>query len=176
MDTYDCIRTKLDIAEFASRPVPDDVKIKILEAARLTGSGVNRQHWRFILVQNPDRLKRLADDSSTGSWVEGANFAVIVLTDPSLGFHLLDAGRVIQDMELAAWNFGVVSRPFTGMKADDLRRDFAIPPELKPSVVVGFGYPSRRIIGRKSRESLDKLAFLDSYGRPLTSHLRQASG
>ena len=167
MDAYECIRTKLDVAEFSSRPVPMDVKMKVLEAARLTASGVNRQHWRFILVQEKGHIGRLAEDSTTGPWVRGADFAVIVLTDPSLNFHLLDAGRVLQDMQLAAWNFGVVSRPYTGMDAEKMRSDFGFPEGLRPSVVVGFGYPVRKILGRKDRKPLGDLAYLERYGQPI---------
>ena len=37
--------------------------MKILEAARSTGTGLNTQHWRFILVENKENLKLLAKDS-----------------------------------------------------------------------------------------------------------------
>lgn len=167
MDVFECIKTKLDIREFSDRPVPNEVRLKVLEAARLTGSGVNRQHWRFVLVQRPERLKRLASDSTSGKWVAGASFAVIILTDPALEFHKIDAGRVLQDMQLAAWNFGVASRPFTGVKVEELREDFGIPDNLNPTVVLGFGYPTRKITGRKSRLPLSEIAFLESYGNPL---------
>ncbi len=164
MDAYECVATKLDVREFDSRNVPADVKLRVLEAARLTGSGINNQHWRFILVQERSRLKLLAQDSTTGSWLAQANFAVIVLTDPKYGFHLIDAGRASQDMQIAAWNFGVISCLFTGFKVDDLRKDFGIPKNLNPSVVVGFGYPARSITGKtKNRKPLSTLAFLDNY-------------
>jgi nitroreductase len=171
MDAYECIRTKLDVREFDRTPVPAGIKAKVLEAARLTGSGVNRQHWRFILVQEPERLRELADDSTSGQWVSGANFAVIVLTDPSLGFHKIDAGRVIQDMQLAAWNFGVVSRPYTGIRIEELKKGFLIPDGFSATVVVGFGYPRRRIRGKKSRLPMDRIAFLETFGSPLTPDL-----
>jgi len=167
MDAFECVRTKLDVREYSDRPVPAEVRMKVLEAARLTGSGVNSQHWRFILVQEPASLKKLAADSTTGKWVAGANFAVIVLTDPARWFHHIDAGRVLQDMQLAAWNFGVTSAPYTGVNAQDLRRDFGIPPSLSPTVVVGFGYPRRRLAGRKARRPLQEIAYLEEYGRAL---------
>jgi len=168
MDAYGCVATKLDVREFDSRNVPADVKLKVLEAGRLTGSGMNNQHWRFILVQERDRLKRLAEDSTTGGWVARSNFAVIVLTNPRYGFHLIDAGRAVQDMQLAAWNFGVVSCVFTGLREQDLRKDFEIPKNLNPSIVVGFGYPARRLTGkRKSRNPLVDIAFLEKYGNRL---------
>jgi len=167
MDTYDCIRTKLDVREFDSKPVPAEVKLKVLEAARLTQSGMNSQDWRFILVQDPTRIRVLANDSTTGQWVSGANFAVIVLINPKFGFHLIDAGRAVQDMQLAAWNYGVVSRVFTGVKESELRRDFAIPQNLAHAITAGFGYPVKKILGKKNRHQLNEVAYLEKYGNPL---------
>jgi nitroreductase len=168
MDAFDCIATKLDVREYSEREVPGEVKLQVLEAGRLTGSGVNRQHWRFVLVQDRDRLRQLARDSTTGGWVEGAGFAVIVLTNPRYGYHRIDAGRAVQDMQLAAWNSGVVSCIFTGFDEDALRKDFDLPEDLDISVIAGFGYPVRRITGRKkSRRPLAEIAFLDRHGIPL---------
>lgn len=168
MDAYECVKTKLDVREFGSKDVPADLKLKVMEAARLSQTGMNNQHWRFILIQERDRIKLLAEDSTTGAWVAGANFAVVILTNPKFGFHLIDAGRAIQDMQIAAWNFGIVSCIFTGIDDENLRRDFGIPGEFKPSVVVGFGYPVRTISGKKKkRKSLSDLAFLDKFGNRL---------
>lgn len=169
MDAFDAIRTKLDVREYdTERDVPADIKLNVLEAARFTGSGSNTQHWRFILVQDRDGMKKLAEDSTTGKWVEGCNFGVIVLTDSTKGYHMLDAGRALQDMQLAAWNYGVASRIFTGLDVNRYRQDFGIPRELNPSVVVGFGYPLKKITGkRKKRVPLEDIAFLGKYGAKL---------
>lgn len=168
MDAYEAVKSKLDLAEFATKNVPSDVKVKVIDAARLTGSGMNAQHWKFILVQGGERLKTLANDSTTGKWVEHADFAVIVLTNPKYGFHLIDAGRALESMQIAAWNFGVASRIFTGINREAFERDFGIPKELNPSVVVGFGYPARKILGKKKRKPMGEVAFLDRFGKPLT--------
>lgn len=165
MDAFECIATKLEVREFSTQKVPSEIRSKILEAARLTGTGMNTQHWRFILVEKKDNLKKLAEDSTSGSWVAGANFAVIVLTNPQYGFHLIDTGRVLQNMQLTAWNQGVGSGLFTGIREDKLRGDFAIPKELSPSVTIGFGYPARKVIGkRKNRLPIRELVYYEKYG------------
>ncbi|MDE1857449.1 MAG: nitroreductase family protein [Thaumarchaeota archaeon] len=169
MDAFDAIRTKLDIREFSSKQVGGEIRAKVLEAARLTGSSRNTQHWRFVLVQAPANLDVLARDSTTGSWVKGANFAVIVSIDSKVPGSTIDAGRVIQDMQLAAWEQGVASGVYTGMKPGDIRRDFGVPEGLDPAAVVGFGYPKKRLLGRKSRKPLSEIAFLEKYGNPLGS-------
>lgn len=164
MDTFECLTTKLEVREFSAQVVQSEVRLKVLEAARLTGTGLNTQHWRFILVENKDNLKKLAQDSTSGSWVAGANFAIIVLTNPKYNFHLIDAGRVIQNMQLAAWNQGVASGLFTGIKEAELRNDFGIPQDLSPTVVVGFGYPARKLVGkRKNRLPLNELIYYEKY-------------
>jgi nitroreductase len=167
LDAFETISTKLDVREFASKKVPGETKRKILEAARLTASSMNTQHWRFVLVQDRSNLKTLAADSMTGKWVEGADFAIIILTDPKVPGSSIDAGRVVQDMELAAWNFGVASGIYTGVLEASLRKDYAIPDGLKPSAVLGFGYPKRKILGRKNRKPMEELVFPERYGERL---------
>jgi nitroreductase len=162
MDTFEAIATKLEPTEYAKKPVPTEVKKRILEAGRLTASGMNYQHWRFILVQDQTMLKKLAEDSTTGKWVASTNFAILVLTNPKYNFHLFDAGRVVQDMELAAWNHGVASRVFTGFAKEEMTRG-----ELNLTVAVGFGYPAKKLLGRKKRVPIGELASLDRFGRKL---------
>ncbi len=147
--------------------MPADVKRKVLEAGRLTASGINSQHWRFIVVEGKNDLKMLAEDSTTGKWVAGANFAIIILTNPKYNFHLIDAGRALQDMQLAAWNSGVVSGVYTGVNREAMSKDFGVPSGMNISAVVGFGHPTRKIIGRKSRKPLEEVAFSGRFGQKL---------
>jgi nitroreductase len=170
MDTFERITTKLEVRAFTNQDVPSEIRSKVLEAARLTGTGLNTQHWRFILVNDKQNLKKLADDSTSGSWVRDANFAVIVLTNPEYNFHLIDAGRVLQNMQLAAWNHEVGSGLFTGIMEEKLRSDFGIPNELSPTIIVGFGYPARKLTGKsKKRLPLDKLVYYEKYGSSKSS-------
>lgn len=164
MDTYKTILTKLELREYDTKKVPVEVKQKILEAARASGTGMNTQHWRFILVQTKDAIKQLAEDSTSGRWVAGANFAVIIVTTPTPSFRLIDTGRAVQNMQLAAWEQGVISGIYTGFKETAMRKDFAIPTESSPTAVVAFGYPKRKIIGKKNRLPLSELVFIDNFG------------
>ena len=166
MDTFECITTKIDVREFNAQDVPSEIRLKVLEAARQTGTGLNTQHWRFILVENKDNLRKMAEDSTSGGWVAGANFAIIVLTNPKYNFHLIDAGRVLQNMQLTAWNHGIGSGLFTGISEERLRSDFAIPKEMSPTIIIGFGYPARKITGkRKNRLPLHELVYYEKYGK-----------
>ena len=60
IDAYECIITKLDIREYSVQNVPSEKRQKIREAARLTGTGLNTQHWKFILVEKKENLQKLS--------------------------------------------------------------------------------------------------------------------
>jgi nitroreductase len=164
MDTFECIISKLEVREFMRKEVGSEIKQRILESARQTGSGLNLQHWRFILVEDKKNLNQLAMDSTSGAWIAGADFAIVILTNPTLRFHLIDAGRVAQNMQLTASNEGVGSGLYTGIKEGNLRNDFRIPNNLFPSVILGFGYPTKALTGKKkNRLPLSQLVYMEKY-------------
>ena len=136
-----------------------------MKQTRLTGTGLNTQHWRFIVVEDKDNLNKLAEDSTSGKWVADANFAIIVLTNPKYNYHMIDAGRVLQNMQLAAWNFGVSSGLFTGIREQNFRKDFNIPEQMNITLVVGFGYPAKKNLTgkRKNRLSINELVHYEIY-------------
>jgi nitroreductase len=169
LDTFDVIATKLETRQFDSKEVSRDVKRKVLEAARLTGSSSNTQHWRFILLEDRNSINRLAEDSTTGPWVKGANFAVIILANPQVNGHMIDVGRALQDMQLAAWNLGIGSGIFTGFNQEKLKKDFAIPENFVPAAALGFGYPATKKSGKKKkRNALNQIAYSGKFGQDLT--------
>ncbi len=57
MNTLDCIATKLDIREFSKESVPSDFISTILNSGRYSGSGLNTQHWRFVVIMEENNLK-----------------------------------------------------------------------------------------------------------------------
>jgi nitroreductase len=58
MGAYECVITKLDMIEYSVQNVPLEIRQKILEAARLTGTGLNTQHWRFIVVEKKGQSQK----------------------------------------------------------------------------------------------------------------------
>lgn len=167
MDVEEAIRTRLEVREFTDEAVDGTTKLRILNAARLAPSGINRQHWRFILVEDDDDLERLADISETGGWVAGAGFAVVVVTDPSFDWYEIDAGRAITHMQFAAWDAGIGSCIYTGFDDTAMRTFLDIPDEYAISVVVGFGHPTfdvADVAGHKDRAPLSELVFAGRFG------------
>jgi nitroreductase len=142
MDVFDAIRTLLAVRGYQNKPIPEEVVRRIVEAGRLTGSGMNRQPWHFVVVRERETLRRLGALASSGSYVAQAPLAVVVATDKTR-FAVSDASRAIQSMLLAAWADGVGSNwvGFGGLeKVKDL---LDIPAGLEVLAILPFGYPAR---------------------------------
>jgi nitroreductase len=166
MDVFEAIRTLLAVRSYQDKPVPDAVVRRIVEAGRLTGSGMNRQPWRFIVIRDRETLRRLGALASSGPYVAQAPLVIVVATDKS-GFAVSDASRAIQSMLLAAWADGVGSNwvGFGGLERAKPLLD--IPADLDVLAILPFGYPARPVgRGKKQRKPLREVAHLERYGRP----------
>jgi len=49
-----------------------------------------------------------------------------------------------------------------------MTRDFGLPNDLNIAAAVGFGYPAKKLLGRKNRLPIAEIAFLDRYGQKLS--------
>jgi len=166
MDAFEAVRTLLAVRSYQDKPVPDAVVRRIVEAGRLTGSGMNRQPWHFVVVRDREMLRRLGALASSGRYVAEAPLAVVVATDRSR-FAVSDASRAIQSMLLAAWADGVGSNwvGFGGL--DAVKPLLDIPAALEVLAILPFGYPARAVgRGKKQRKALREVAHLERYGRP----------
>jgi nitroreductase len=166
MSVFQAIRTLLAVRSYQGTPVPDTVVRRIVEAGRLTGSGMNGQPWHFIVVRDGETLRQLGAMASSGPYVAQAPLAIVVATDKSR-FAVSDASRAIQSMLLAAWADGVGSNwvGFGGLARARALLD--IPAGLDVLAILPFGYPARNVgRGKKRRKPLHDVAHLERYGRP----------
>lgn len=166
MNVTEAIETRIEVRDYADRPVDDETKRAVLDAGRLAPSGRNLQHWRFVLLDRGDDLERLAELSPTGSWVADAAFAVAICTDPAYDFNEIDAGRAVTYMQLAAWARGVGSCIYT-VDRPEVEEFLELPDDYDLTVVAGFGYPEREVRGRKNRKPLGEVASRGRFGAPL---------
>ena len=134
MDPYLAIASKRDERAYAETPVPGEVRERILDAGRLTGSSKNRQLWEFVVVSGAAK-DRLAEAVYAPENVATAALVVAIVGEAGA----FDTGRCVQNMMLGAWGDGVVSCP-NGI------RDAAAAAEIcggDVRAVVSFGYPAR---------------------------------
>ena len=142
MDAYLAAVAKREVREYTDRPVPEDVLAKILQAGRATGSSKNTQPWRFVVLKERQHRHDLADAMMAPRNLDRCVVAIaVVLLNERLRF---DAGRVAQNMMVAAWALGVGSCPNSVRpdQHDRVRADLGAPAEAAIATIITLGYPA----------------------------------
>jgi nitroreductase len=134
VDPYLAIASKRDERAYASTPVPGEVRGRILDAGRLSGSSQNRQRWEFVLVSGAAR-ERLAEAVYAPDNIRGAALVVAIVGEAGG----IDVGRCAQNMMLAAWGDGVASCP-NGVRDPDAAAEIC---GGEVRTILSFGYPAR---------------------------------
>jgi nitroreductase len=167
MEVFEAARTVLAVREYQEKAVPPDVVRRIVEAGRLTGSGMNRQPWQFIVVDDPETLRQLGAVARTGPYIARAPLAIVVAIERTK-FSVSDASRAIQSMILTAWSEEVASNWVGFFDLDGVKPLLGIPDDLDVLAILPFGYPIRAVSkGKKRRKPLNEVAYRGRFGQPL---------
>jgi nitroreductase len=134
VDAYLAIASKRDERAYAGAPIPADVRRRILDGGRLSGSSKNRQRWEFVVVSGGQK-DRLAEAVYAPENVGSAALVVAIVGEAGA----FDVGRCAQNMMLAAWGDGVVSCP-NGIRDPDAAAEIC---GGEVRAIISFGYPAR---------------------------------
>ncbi|MGZ6328736.1 MAG: nitroreductase family protein, partial [Candidatus Limnocylindrales bacterium] len=104
------MRRVRSVRSFRPDPVPDEFLTEILEVARWTGSGSNRQPWTFVVVRERATLSAIAAASPNARHVAGAAAAIVIVMDGDMPeIETFDEGRVAERILVAATALGLAS-------------------------------------------------------------------
>jgi len=157
MSNYEFVIGLRAIRHYRDEPLKEVHLTAILEAARWTGSSKNLQKWSFVVVQERQRLGRLAACGDFTSPLRDSAATVAVVEEP--GGYEFDSGRAAQNIMLAACAVGVVSCPITLHRDEDAARVLELPEGRRCRYAIALGYPTddaapARFGGRKPFDEL----------------------
>lgn len=159
-DFKDLVQKRRSIRNFKNEELKsEDLKL-ILRAGLMSPTGKSVRGWHFIIVDDKDKLSKIAQCRHTGAtFVADAPVAVVVLYDTSLSdVWVEDASIAAITMQYQAADLGIGScwiqiRSRTqedGTMADEVLRDIlGYPLSMSALSVVAFGYP---LIERKPQD------------------------
>lgn len=88
----EAIKQRRSTRSFKKVPVPDEMILEILEAARLAPSASNIQPWRFIVVTDIEEKKELRKICFNQSFIEDAGVDFVFCADPTV--YSADSRRI----------------------------------------------------------------------------------
>ena len=167
------IRRVSQIRQYSADPVPDDVIDQLLELARWTGSAKNSQPWRFIVVRDKDRLKKLGALRPPIGWLASAPLGIAIVLDGAEGmFGAYDEGRLTERLLTGATmlGYGGGTAWFGGPTQDaEAKKILGVPENLTARQIVMIGRPTSNKDPRPSgpmrgRKPISELVSYDRWG------------
>lgn len=169
MNVYEAVRTVLAVRSYQEKPIPAEAVQRIVEAAHLTGSSMNRQPWHFIVVDDREMLRQVGATAKSGPYIAQAALAIVVAIEEESPYAVSDASRAIQSMMLTAWDAGIGSNwvGFHGLEA--VKPLLGIPDGLDVLAIIPFGYPTEALgKGQKERKPFAEVIHHGHFGQSLT--------
>jgi nitroreductase len=171
LSVLDVIKARGSIRSYKDKPIPKQVLLDILEAARMAQSADNRQPWEFIVVTDLAIRKKLAQAAGNQSFVGEAATVVVCLANPeesaSVGpfeGFLVDLAIAIENMVLTAWDLGIGSCWIGAYNEGKVKELLDVPMNLRVMSLLTLGYPDEKA-GPKHRKDLDEIVHYQKYGR-----------
>lgn len=166
MSVFECIAARRSVRDFDDKKIPEAAIQKILGAAVQAPSARHVLPWRFVVVENKEKLVELSErafenmilprERAAKFRLEGktvfhnAPLVVIIACDESASNWVKeDAALAAENMFLAARALGIGSC-FIGManvlnQDADCLRAAGVPEDLKIFAVLAFGFPKNGV-------------------------------
>jgi nitroreductase len=182
MDLLKAIHERRSVRKYRSDPIPDEIILEILEAARAAPSWANTQVSRYILVKDQTIKERLSETLPPGNpakkaMLEAPCLVCLYARKGVSGFYrgavstnkgdwfMFDAGIAMEHIALAAWTFGLGTVHVGMFDADKAEVILDIPEEYSIVEMTPLGYFDD-VPKPTPRKLLKELACLDQYGKP----------
>lgn len=152
MEFYDVIRRRLSVRAYKPDPVPEEVLMRILEAARLAPSAKNYQPWRFIVVTDEKIRQELVPACRGQSFIAQAPVVICACAIEEQAWKGMggywsaaevDVTIALEHIILAATAEGLGTCWIGAFIEAEVKRVLQIPEGVKPVALTPLGYPAQ---------------------------------
>lgn len=168
MELMEAIRKRYSVRKYQDKPVEEGKLEGILEAARLAPSASNRQEWRFIIVKDAGRRRKLMEAAKGQAFVGQA--PVVIACCAKTDNHIMSCGQpcypidvaiAIEHMALKATEEGLGTCWVGAFYEDKAKKVLGIPDDIRVVELLALGYPAVSAPAHKDRLALKDIAMYE---------------
>ncbi|HDI11795.1 MAG TPA: nitroreductase family protein [Candidatus Acetothermia bacterium] len=151
MELWEAIKGRRSVRSFQDRPVEREPLKRLVEAAIWAPSGGNAQTWHFVVITDPEQLRRIRTVSP--GMLGNPPAAIAVCQDlvaarkkgGELGASLavVDVAMATQNILLAAYDAGLGTCVIASFHKGAVSRILGLPEGMEPVLLVSVGWPAR---------------------------------
>lgn len=143
------------IRKYTADPVSLEHEEKLLRAAMQAPSAGNEQPWEFIVVRDPETLKKMTKDHPYSTPLLGAPLGILICGDINkqrfnpYAYWVQDCSAAIQNLLLEAQHLGL-GAVWMGLHPIKEREDvlielFGLPEGIIPLGMIAVGHPAQTV-------------------------------
>jgi len=175
------VHLRQSVRKYTSKPVEPEKLQRCLEAARLAPSASNSQPWKFIVVNDPDLVKKVAKEtigplSTFNKFVPEAPVIVAIVIEKMK--VLTKLGSSIQDREYPLIDIGIAAEHFCLQASEEglgtcmlgwfnekpIKELLKIPKDRRIGLLITLGYaPDDYHLRQKIRKKPEETISFNSY-------------
>lgn len=164
MDVFEAIRKRKSVRSYLEKEVEQEKVMRILEAAGLAPSAANKQEWRFVVVQDKEKRKKLSEAAKRQRFV--AEAPVVIACCAETDYHEMTCGQLcypidvaiaIDHITLAAVEEDLGTCWIGAFYEDKVKTILNIPDRIRVVELLTLGYPTDDSIKEKSRLPMETI-------------------
>lgn len=173
MEFYDVIKKRRSIRNFNRTPVEPEKLRRIMEAVQVAPSANHVQPWKFIVVTDPNQIKRVTGAARGQTFVGEAPVIIAAVGFPKDKMssngnvaHMVDLGIAGEHLALAVAAEGLATCWIAALDQEEMCNVLNIPSNARVVAVFPVGYSSVEPYP-KSRKTLAQITALNTWdGQP----------
>jgi len=171
MSILKVIKERRSVRRYRQDPIPEEVLLRVLDAARFSPSGKNLQPWKFILIQEESLKQRLVEASVRQTFIAEAPVVIVACGFPDrcysrMGNYMkswsVDVAIAIEHLILQAQEEGLGTCWIGAFEETDVKSLLGIPEGVRVLALIPLGYPDESPAPR-GRKSLEEIVSYNSY-------------
>ena len=168
MTVLEAIRKRYSCRSYKEKPIEQEKLEELLEAARLAPSARNMQDWRFVVVTDKEKKRKLAEAANNQTFLEKAGAVIIACTTADLVMRCgqpagpIDVAIALEHICLAATEQGLATCWIGSFYPDKVRAVVGIPDNVAIVELLAAGYPADNP-AKPSREPIEKIACFETW-------------
>ena len=170
MDVTEAILTRKSVRSYLDRAVEKEKLGRVLEAARMAPSANNRQEWRFVVVTDAEKRRRLAEDAAGQRFIAEAPVVIAACAQNDgrimrcgQACYPIDVAIAIDHLTLTAVAEGLGTCWIGSFDPEVARQILAIPEEIVVVELLPLGYPRDPQGVAKSRLPMETIVRYESW-------------
>ena len=168
MDVFEAVRKRYSSRAYQDSPIEQEKLLRILEAARLAPSAKNLQDWRFVVVADKAKRKKLAEAAKNQMFIAQAGAIIAACSVENYVMRCgqrigpIDVAIALEHIALQATAEGLATCWIGSFDADKVRQILGIPENVEIVELMLLGYPADKA-KEPSRVPLGKIVSYESW-------------